>query len=220
MVSFGNFEVSRKTLYRIREMIRLEPAVQRLPASRAAQVMYDGMPRPIEISREISTISTNMRWLNEIPEDAIITPDKAQSFSGTVGKVLEALEEMTPSVRDMIGPPGTFDLENLKQDIRTLTDKSKGVTVRRAYKTLAGVYGYVLFRVVGAAAVIGIPHLKPAERVLDTIAAAALLGGEGVVRMPTGLSFAHTMLRALARGPEYYDVLESEKVKGDRKSVV
>lgn len=174
---------------------------------------YD-RPESVHISGEKATLYKEHPWLiKSVPENAILNAEQAKIFSEKVSnvlKVIQGIEAASPEVNELLNDQ---KLKDMIARLKDSLDKNKGTTVRGAYLALAGIYGYIVFRTVGAVAVPGMPGLSPVETVLNTIAAAALFLGEGVIRIRTTEGFQHAILQALARGPEYYAVHNLEKAR-------
>jgi hypothetical protein len=159
----------------------------------------------LDISKEKATIYKNISHLKLIPNDAFVKQSSMVELSARMKEVGVTLNDLTK--RGLKVP------NRILQDVEMLSDSSKRLTVLNAYASLASIYAYVGFRVVGAVAVLGLPHTDIVSTTLNTIAAAGLLAGEGLVRIPTTIGFQHVILRALSRGPEYYKTEKIEKQK-------
>jgi len=167
-----------------------------------ADIKTDG----VDISKEKATIYKNLQHLKLIKSNAMVGDSNRTNLNGLLAQVSVALENLATKGVDVP--------KHVLQDIKDLTDPAKRLTVINAYASLASIYAYYAFRVVGAVAVLGIPHVTIIATVLNTLAAAALLVGEGAVRLPTTIGFQHMILRALSRGPEYYKTSKTDKLQG------
>lgn len=166
--------------------------------------------RTIKISQDDATLFKTHPWLEQIPEDAILSGETAKIFKNKLSKVIDAMDGLMPS----IGVTGT-KLKSIRvatAELKKIFKRSEGKTVRDTCKALIGVYTYLGVRAVGTVAVVGIPQISTGEKVIDGIAAAALFLGESVVRLRTTIGYQHSILEGLGRGPKYYDISADEKV--------
>jgi hypothetical protein len=162
--------------------------------------------RPITANPDVANMFNKHPYLRLIREDAFVgqtASDKLAAHMKEVGVVLNGLASRGVKVP-----------VHILKDIAMMTDGTKGQTVRSTYLSLASIYAYLYgFRIMGAVGVIGLPHVTIVPMMLNVFAAGALLWGEGGSRIPGALGFQHVLLKAIARGPKFYETTPEEKKK-------
>jgi hypothetical protein len=175
--------------------------------------------KTVEISAKVSSFASVNEFMAAIPEDAVLVGDKAKAFKSQFGKVLEAIGVgLDPDLGQITNTGKVIKSipSEIMEELRLLVHPEKGITARQVMFSLATIYGYIGLSVAGGVAAVGLPNLDALGQTVNALAATALLVGILASRARTTLSFQHTVLRALSRGPEYYtkfDGFEAERIR-------